>query len=231
MSTRCYLSALALSLLVATVSGQVTVRGNVEIANGSSPVQNRSNVVVWILPGSSENVEALERKTFRLTQDDKRFLPHLLVVPLGSTVEFPNHDQFFHNVFSVYNGTRFDLGLYESGSSKLVQFNRPGPSYIFCNIHSEMSAVVLALPTNHYAVTNDRGEFTLDRVMPGEYEMKVWYERSKNEQLENLSRKVRVGDSDLSLTSIKIQQATSLDKKHKNKFGEDYDPPPSYKIP
>ena len=76
---------------------------------------------------------------------------------LGSAVLFPNEDPFFHNVFSVYEGTRFDLGLYESGSSKEVRFNRPGPSYIFCNIHPEMSAVIMVMTTPYYATTDADG--------------------------------------------------------------------------
>ena len=75
------------------------------------------------------------------------FTPHILVVPVGSVVRFPNADPFFHNVFSLFDGKRFDLGLYEAGSTKEVTFSREGLSYIFCNIHPEMSAVVISLST------------------------------------------------------------------------------------
>ena len=81
----------------------------------------------------------------RLVQKNKSFEPHVLVVPVGSSVEFPNRDPFFHNVFSLFEGKRFDLGLYEAGSTRNVVFDKPGISYIFCNIHSEMSAVVIAV--------------------------------------------------------------------------------------
>jgi hypothetical protein len=85
-------------------------------------------------------------QTPRLVQKNKSFEPHILVIPAGSMVEFPNHDPFFHNVFSLFEGKRFDLGLYEAGTSRMVRFDRPGISYIFCNIHPEMSAVIITLP-------------------------------------------------------------------------------------
>ena len=80
-----------------------------------------------------------------LRQKNKAFEPHLLVVTIGSNVEFPNDDPWFHNVFSLFNGKRFDLGLYEAGTTRTVHFEREGVSYIFCNIHPEMSAVVVVL--------------------------------------------------------------------------------------
>ena len=83
----------------------------------------------------------------QLVQKDKSFQPSLLVVPAGGQVEFPNHDPFFHNVFSLFDGKRFDLGLYEGGSTQFVRFDKPGISFIFCNIHPQMSAVVIALNT------------------------------------------------------------------------------------
>ena len=95
----------------------------------------------------------------RLVQKNKSFEPHILVVPAGSMVEFPNRDPFFHNVFSLFEGKRFDLGLYEAGTSRMVRFDRPGISYIFCNIHPEMSAVVITMATPLYAISN-RGRAT-----------------------------------------------------------------------
>ena len=104
-------------------------------------------MVVWLTPLKPDGRPAATGHPgpFRLVQKDKMFTPHLLVVPTGTSVEFPNEDPFFHNVFSLFNGQRFDLGLYESGTSRAVRFDREGVSYIFCNIHPEMGAVVLAL--------------------------------------------------------------------------------------
>ena len=102
-----------------------------------------------------------------LAQKNKAFDPSLLVITKGSSVEFPNRDPWFHNVFSLFNGKRFDLGLYEAGSSRTVHFDREGISYIFCNIHPEMSAVVVVLGTPYFSVTNKDGEFTIQNVPPG----------------------------------------------------------------
>ena len=85
-----------------------------------------------------------------LRQKNKTFEPHLLVVTKGSTVEFPNLDPWFHNVFSLFNGKKFDLGLYEAGTTRTVHFDREGVSYIFCNIHPEMSAVVVVVASSYY---------------------------------------------------------------------------------
>ena len=78
------------------------------------------------------------------------------MIPAGGKVEFPNHDPFFHNVFSLFDGKRFDLGLYESGTTHFVQFDKPGISFIFCNIHAQMNAVVIALNTPYYAISDWR---------------------------------------------------------------------------
>ena len=99
--------------------------------------KDASKVVVWLVPLDAVHpVRAIsERPHYRLVQRNKRFEPDLLVVPVGSVVDFPNADPWFHNVFSLYRGKRFDLGLYQAGSQRSVRFDRIGPSYLFCNIH------------------------------------------------------------------------------------------------
>src|SRR5947208_6438885 len=129
----------------ATVSGQVAVQHASESAKRSSKLDN-SNVVVWLEPkGATRNLRSPGRLQWQLIQKNKQFVPALLVVPVGSSVEFPNQDPFFHNVFSLFNGKRFDLALYQAGTSRGVRFDREGVSYIFCNIHPDMHAVVIAL--------------------------------------------------------------------------------------
>jgi plastocyanin len=113
--------------------------------NSTNKSEKFPSAVIWLEP-----VQAIAPSPpgkFTLLQKNKTFTPHLLVVPVGSIVAFPNADPFFHNVFSLFDGKRFDLGLYEAGSTRSVVFSRVGVSYIFCNIHSEMSAVVIALDT------------------------------------------------------------------------------------
>jgi hypothetical protein len=159
----------------------------------------------------------------QLVQKNKHFEPHLLVVPVGSVVEFPNRDPFFHNVFSLFDGKRFDLGLYEAGTTRLVHFDKPGICYIFCNIHSEMSAVVVVLDTPYYGIANSSGAVTIAGVPPGRYTVHVWDERALPQSLAKLAREVVVSD-DGSLGTIHIAE-TDLPLAHKNKYGRDYDKP------
>lgn len=219
----------------------VDVKGRVELVNPSTKakVSNASEAVVWLTDASAQPATApinfvrpLDR--LRLAQHNKSFEPHLLVVPVGAEVEFPNLDSFFHNVFSLFEGKRFDLGLYEAGSTRNVTFDRPGISYIFCNIHPEMSAVVIALETPYYALSNPRGEILISGVPSGRYMLHVWHESSLPETLNGLTREVKVSQGAPSFGVIRLTR-TSLPQTHKNMFGRDYDPPtpssPAYKRP
>jgi len=153
------------------------------------------------------------------------------VVPINSAVLFPNQDPFFHNVFSVYEGTRFDLGLYESGTSREVRFTRPGPSYIFCNIHPEMSAVIMVMTTPYYATSDTEGNYAIENVPPGEYELSVWYESAQPEQLKQLTRRVTVTAPSTHLQAMTVLAASSLAINHKNKYGQDYEGKAPYPLP
>jgi plastocyanin len=184
-----------------------------------------SNVVLWLTSVSSDgaNSDPAVPGRFRMEQTNKSFHPHLLVVPLGSTVEFPNRDPFFHNVFSQFNGKRFDLGLYEAGSVKSVRFDHEGVSFLFCNIHPEMGAVIVTLATPYYAVSSGSGAVTLQNVPPGVYEMHLWAEGADAKTLESLTRVVRISASQNDLGSIQIVANNSA-APHLNKFGNDYRP-------
>jgi hypothetical protein len=164
---------------------------------------------------------------YRLTQKDKQFIPHLLVVPTGASVQFPNLDPFFHNVFSLFNGKRFDLGLYESGSSRSVRFDREGVSYIFCNIHPDMGAVVLALSTPYYATSDASGQIVIHNVVPGSYELNFWSESVSARSLMTLKREIRVAADDVPLGAVALPLSGSMRQSHKNKYGEDYMPEPA----
>ncbi len=209
---------------------QDTVSGKVVIQRNGKPLKNASAAVVWLTPTKGEAPKPAADKVYTLIQKNKHFEPHLLVVPIGSAVLFPNKDPFFHNVFSVYEGTRFDLGLYESGSSREVHFTRPGPSYIFCNIHPEMSAVIMVMTTPYYATTNEAGEYSIQNVPPGEYELSAWYERADPDRLKQLQRQVTVASTSARLDPVTIPAAPSLAVNHKNKYGLDYEKQPPYPI-
>jgi plastocyanin len=182
-----------------------------------------SGAVLWLNPIPPDPAASARPGHFRLAQKDKSFNPHLLVVPLGSSVDFPNMDPFFHNVFSQFNGKRFDLGLYEEGSDKSVRFDHEGISYIFCNIHPEMSAVVIALATPYVSVSTPQGTVELHNVPPDTYELHVWAEGVDQKQLNALTRRVQVGSGQTDLGVIRLVE-NGAGLTHKNKYGEDYFP-------
>ena len=179
------------------------------------------SAVIWLKPLQSGSDPAVSAGRFTLLQKNKMFTPHLLVVPVGSSVAFPNADPFFHNVFSLFDGKRFDLGLYEAGSTRSVVFSRVGVSYIFCNIHSEMSAVVIALDTPFYSIADASGAFDIGDVPTGDYSLRVWIEGQTQSSLDQLTRRVHVAGTAVSLGDI--HGATSTEQ-HLNKFGHPYEP-------
>ena len=151
------------------------------------------------------------------------------MVQAGTAVQFPNLDPFFHNVFSLFNGKRFDLGLYEAGTSKTVHFDRVGVSFLFCNIHEGMNAVVVAVPTPYFGLSDHSGRVNIPNVPDGRYQLQVWFERSSPEELKNLARVVTISSapSSRSLETIRVVDDPNFTLAHKNKYGEDYVPPPS----
>jgi plastocyanin len=196
-------------------------------AKGASDL---SGVVVWLKPLDfavpPPPTDASGHTRPQMAQHNKQFEPHLLVVQAGTLVDFPNRDPFFHNVFSLFNGKRFDLGLYEAGATNSVRFDRVGVSYLFCNIHPEMSAVVVAVDSTYFGVSDASGVVSIANVPAGRYEMHVWYERSLPEDLKTLTRVVRVSDSARDLGAIAVIANPNFTAAHENKYGQDYVPPP-----
>ncbi len=203
------------------------VSGEVKLLQADSgvPAKDASKVVVWLTPEGVQpaRLQTTPRK-FRMVQRNKTFEPSLLVIPLGSLVDFPNLDPWFHNVFSLYQGKRFDLGLYEAGAQKTIRFDRPGPSYIFCNIHPEMAAVVLTVDSDSYGVSDKSGRIAIEQVPEGKYSLHVWYENATPQSLDSLERPVDVQRDTDGLLTISVTVATQKSTKHKNKYGKEYDP-------
>jgi plastocyanin len=228
-----------LILLAAVVSApaqQATMRAHVQLTRNGHALANASKAVLWLTPVGA-TVETPRQDPSRipqLVQKHKSFQPPLLVIPVGGKVEFPNRDPFFHNVFSLFEGKRFDLGLYESGTTRFVQFDKPGISFIFCNIHAEMSAVVIALTTPYYAISNSRGEISIPNVPPGRYDVQVFHPAVAPDALRALSREITVNEGSTSLGTLALQES-DLALAHKNKYGRDYDRPepdsPAYARP
>lgn len=218
---------------VNTVTGHVELRkiGPSGAEKKSSTPANLADVVMWLRPldhRSEIQVDAEQNhKRLQLVQKNKSFQPHLLIVPVGSLVEFPNRDPFFHNVFSLFDGKRFDLGLYEAGATNSVRFDRVGVSFLFCNIHPEMSAVVIAVDTPYFGTTDSSGNIAIPNVPDGKYELHVWYERSLPEDLKPLTKLISVLSTSKDLGTIKVRENPNASSAHKNKYGQDYTPPPT----
>ena len=207
---------------------EVTLTARVELQSGDKAEKphESGNVLVWLVPqaGAVKSAPSQQTQKPRLDQRNKSFEPHVLVVPVGSVVAFPNHDPFFHNVFSLFEGKRFDLGLYEAGGTRDVHFNRTGISYIFCNIHPEMSAVVVALDTPYYGISDSRGQVVIANVPSGKYTLRVWYESALPETLKAMTREVTVSEASSTLGVLRLAEA-NLPATHKNLYGRDYDSP------
>jgi plastocyanin len=214
-------------------SAPVTVQAELVTRNGGKkPEQAKnatdpSNVVVWLTPMDAPAARRTSGKPPQLIQRNKTFEPHLLVIQAGSVVEFPNRDPFFHNVFSLFNGKRLDLGLYEAGTTKTAHFDRPGVSFLFCNIHAEMSAVVVAVDSPYFGISDREGRVALPEVPDGRYRLHVWYERSSPEDLQVLERDVEVSSSARALGAVRVTVNPNWSLAHKNKYGQEYVPPPS----
>ncbi|MGA3212282.1 MAG: hypothetical protein ABSD20_13330 [Terriglobales bacterium] len=209
-----------------TVKGRVGFTAETPAGPGAVKADSLKQAVVWLTPadGHQHRFEPPQQH-FRLAQKDKQFTPHLLIVPVGSDIDFPNHDPFFHNVFSLFDGKRFDLGLYESGSSRAVRFDRPGVSFIFCNIHSQMSAVVIALDTPYYAISRGGGEITIPAVPPGRYVLQVWTELAGLDTLKTLAHQIEVGGPSVDFGVLRVTVSTDSQLAHRNLFGQDYAAP------
>lgn len=149
------------------------ITGKVQVVREGKARGDQSNVVVY-LEGVPEPAGAPAR-THAIRQRDLQFAPRVSVVVKGTTVDFPNDDKVFHNVFSTSRSARFDLGLYRSGASKSVQFRREGVVDVFCNIHPEMTSRVLVVPTGFFATTDAAGAFRIDGVPPGRYPIVAWH--------------------------------------------------------
>ena len=222
-------SGLLMLAWVAAPLAASSVRGQVELVDSLSTsvrkFKDYAGVVVWlesVSPGASRTPVSGAPPVFEMRQKDKMFVPHLLAIPVGAAVAFPNLDPIFHNAFSNFNGQLFDVGLYRPGSSRTVRFQREGVVRVFCNIHPTMSAVIMVLKEPYFAVSGKTGAFEIFRVPPGEYRLHVFHERSTAEALQSLERQIVVPDAAVALPPIQISEAGYLSPPHTNKFGKPY---------
>jgi plastocyanin len=208
------LHLLAVAALVGTGRRQVgivpalppggSIRGRVELRGVPPPVEPRLAVsdlgmpaprdlpdrrrsVVYLETAPRGAFEDAERPRATLDQRNQTFVPYVLAVIVGTTVDFPNNDRTYHNVFSFSKTRRFDLGRYGRGQSKSLRFDEPGVVRVFCEIHSHMSAFVLVFAHRYFAVTDAEGRYHIDDVPPGTYTVVAWTDGEARQ-----SRAVRV---------------------------------------
>jgi plastocyanin len=171
------------------IAGGIT--GTVKVTGLRSP----ANVLVYIPKAPAAPVD-LSGAKFIMDQRNLTFTPHVLLVPLGSSVDFPNNDKVAHNVFSLSRTKTFNFGSYGPGQSKTVLFDKPGVVELRCDVHAEMSAFILVMENPYWALTDDNGHFKIpDReyleqhgikgvkdLPPGSYEVKTWNEKLKTHE-------------------------------------------------
>lgn len=213
----------AVSLFGASVTGEVRLQGSRDPAVRKA--HDYSGVVVWLKPLRT-SLPGAAPKRVQMVQKNKRFTPHVLPIEVGSTVDFPNSDPIFHNAFSSFDGQIFDIGLYAPGTNRSIRFQRPGIVRVFCNIHPTMSAVIVVLGTPYFSATEKTGKFTIGNVASAEYELSVFHERARDEELGALRRRITVPEEGINLDTITISEIGYLLLPHKNKYGKDYPPAP-----
>ncbi|HYK82165.1 MAG TPA: carboxypeptidase regulatory-like domain-containing protein [Gemmatimonadales bacterium] len=191
-----------------SVRGQLTM-----LEKGSKPARDLGAAVVY-LEGPGPAAPPL---TVDIAINDKEFTPRVVVVPVGSSVRFPNYDPFDHNAFSASDPNGFDLGQYGRGEARARVFEHAGLVRVFCNIHPRMVAFILVVTSRHYTQPAADGSFTIPTVAPGTYTLHVWHERSPE-----VTRGLTVSAAGLSGVDVQLDARGFRWAAHKNKYGRDY---------
>jgi plastocyanin len=208
-------TALGAVLAVALPAAAADLAGSVQVVDegGRRLAGAAAEAVVWFVPDGG--AQAPRAADYEMVTRRKRFEPRVLVVPVGSTVRFPNRDPILHNVFSVSSGNAFDLGLHGRGEGESHRFVAPGVVRVFCNVHHAMVAYVAVMPTPHYASPAADGRFRLRGVPAGPGTLWVWHERGEPQ-----SRRLDPAASGDLSTSVTASRP--LVPPHRNKLGRPY---------
>ena len=204
----CAIPLLAADLLAVQVSGTVSF----VTKRGQRPIAEET--LVWAEPIAARNPVKTPPATTEITTRGKMLLPHVLAVPTGSTVSFPNEDPISHNLFSLSAGNAFDLGLYRKGPGKTQKFDTPGVVNIYCNVHPNMSAVVHVMPTPYFAWADASGKYSIE-VPPGKYRVVAWNEQGGQSE-------ATVDVSTPTMVSLTLDSRNVRLKQHLNKEGKPY---------
>jgi plastocyanin len=202
--------------LLATHERLATLTGHLTLLDKSDrQAEDVGQAVVWL--ATTSRVPPPTPVRAEISTADKEFSPHVLVVPMGSTVSFPNHDPFNHNVFSLSEENPFDLGLYGRGETPAVRFERAGIVRIYCNVHPQMSALVVVRDNPWYGQPSSDGSFTIPSVPPGRHTVHAWHERSPA-----IDRDLVIPGTGVSDLKLQLDARGYKFKPHLNKFGRPY---------
>jgi plastocyanin len=211
--------ALFLSLVLALPAPAGEIRVTVSVLNSDKKTVSGAGAVVWIVDAAAARRAAPAARP-TIASKGKRFNPHVAVVPEGGTVQFPNLDGIYHNVFSLSEKARFDLGLYRNGASRTMTFEDPGLVRIYCNIHPQMAAILVVIDGAVWAQAGSDGTAVLADVPAGKTTVRAWDERGGE-----FTGVVDVPAEGAASLSISFDGSAFRDAGHKNKYGKDYPPP------
>lgn len=209
------LLASAMPVSAATVSGKVSFITK----RGLNPTI--SETVVSLEPASGKVIHK-SPATFQMMTRGKMLIPHVLAIPVGSTVEFPNDDPISHNLFSLSSSNSFDLGLYRKGAGKSHRFETPGLVNVYCNVHPNMSSVIQVMATPYYVFTDAAGNYAITDVPPGKYRLITWNEIGGQSETPIEVSNAGAVSGNLSVT---LDSRNYRATQHLNKLGKPYEPP------
>jgi len=211
--------ALLLSLALRRPAPGGEVRVTVSVLTAGKTTVPGAGTVVWISDAAAARQAATLARP-KIASKNKRFNPHVAVVPAGGTVDFPNLDGIYHNVFSLSEKSRFDLGLYRKGASRTMTFEKPGVVRIYCNIHPQMAAVLVVIDGGIWAQAGDDGTAVLANVPAGKTTIHAWDEKGGE-----FAAVVDVPAEGAAPLAISLDGSAWREAGHTNKYGKDYPPP------
>lgn len=209
--TSTIISSLVLTIVLPLIARAAEVSGHVHVIGRSGSAVATTVVYAESADGKTP-IHPVHRK---LAQKNKTFTPAFMAIPVGSTVDFPNEDPIFHNIFSLSRPEPFDLGLYRAGASKSRVFSQPASYRVFCNIHPQMTAVILVVPSSWITDVDSSGAYRLD-LPPGHYRLTAW-----SAQSQPASAEITVA-SGTATADLSLDESGYVEAPHKNKYGQDY---------
>lgn len=214
-ATRIVGAAIALALPLKLAAAQGAVAGQVSILERPGVrTTDLADAVIWL---ESKTGPAASPTRSQIVMESRQYVPRVRIVPVGSSVAFPNQDPFRHNVFSKAGPSEFDLGLYARGESKEARVARAGIYPVFCNIHAQMLAFIVAVPTPHVAQPSPDGRFSIAGVPAGTYTLHAWHDRAGEK-----TRVIQVGSDGAPDVTVELDAQGYRFVQHKNKFGQEY---------